>query len=182
MENTSNYFCNFIMITYIYKQMFILYLMVKKGFSSEKDTGWGVIYRLNDLFREVEILAPSGKYDEWNFKLDRIWSNLLYRENMKIEYDEDKKNVISIEIDEDAYKIKMFFDKEISRYKKEVKLERKKNNNSDENKVSKEYIIAKNNLYKSILKKEIWLRKYMRELDLYLKEIEHNPAGAMFGS
>ena len=29
--------------------------------------------------------------------------------------------------------------------------------------------------------KEIWLRKYMSELGLYLKEVEHNPAGAMFG-
>ena len=44
----------------------------KSNVTPQQDTGWGVIYRLNDLFREIETLAPSGEYDKWNFKLDRI--------------------------------------------------------------------------------------------------------------
>ena len=44
----------------------------------------------------------------------------------------------------------------------------------------KNWIIGKRHLYKSLLIKEIWIRKFMNELGLYLKEIEYNPAGAMW--
>ena len=45
---------------------------------------------------------------------------------------------------------------------------------------TKNWIIGKRHLYKSLLIKEIWIRKFMNELGLYLKEIEYNPAGAMW--
>jgi hypothetical protein len=145
-----------------------------------QDTGWGVIYRLNDLFREVESLAPSGKYDEWNIKLDRIFSNLAYRNPLNIVKDKDK-NIISIEFDEDAYKVKLFFDEQILKHKKEMGDAKKKVHEGRDDTVNKDWVIAKKKLYKQILMKEIWLRKYMQELGLYLKEVEHNPAGAMWG-
>lgn len=146
----------------------------------QQDTGWGVIYRLNDLFREVEQLAPSGNYDEWNFKLDRIFSNLCYRNPFKTVKDKDE-NIQSIEFDEEGYRIKMFLDKQIVKAKMEMSQAKKKIPQTKENAKSKEWVKAKNKLYKEIFIKEIWLRKYMQELGLYLKEVEHNPAGAMWG-
>jgi len=151
----------------------------KSNVTSQQDTGWGVIYRLNDLFREVEVLAPSGKYDEWNIKLDRIFSNLCYRNPLEIKKD-DEENIVSIEFDEEAYEIKQFLDNRILKYKKEMNDAKKKVPVGQEEKFNKEYVIGKKRLYKQILIKEIWLRKYMQELGLYLKEIEHNPAGAMW--
>jgi len=152
----------------------------KSNVTPQQDTGWGVIYRLNDLFREVEVLSPSGKYDEWNFKLDRIWSNLMYRNPLDIKFD-DKKNVISVKFDEDAYTVKLYFDNEILKSKKEMNDARRKIPEGKDSLKCKNYVIGKRKLYKTILLKEIWLRKYMQELGLYLKEVEHNPAGAMWG-
>lgn len=152
----------------------------KHTITPQQDTGWGVIYRLNDLFREVEVLAPSGKYDDWNYKLDRIFSNLCYRTPLDIKKDNNGE-ISSIEFDEEAYKIKMFFDGQILKYKKQMNDAKSKILGEQENKVNREWVIAKKKLYKQILMKEIWLRKYMFELNLYLKEVESNPAGSMWG-
>jgi len=154
--------------------------MKKSNVVPQQDTGWGVIYRLNDLFKEVEILAPSGKYDQWNFKLDRIWNNLLYRNKLKIEKDDNEK-IISIEFDEDAFEIKKYFDNKIAGHKKEMRILRKESQDEEKIKKNKDYIQAKNKLYHTITMKDVWLRKFMSELGLYLKEIEYNPAGAMWG-
>lgn len=148
----------------------------------QQDTGWGVIYRLNDLFKEVETFAINGKYDDWNFRLDRIWSNLCYRHKFKVNKDEKTSEITSIEFDEESYNIKCYFDKLIVEQKiimsKARKLDATKDSTTD---TRKEIIRAKNELYKRILMKEIWLRKYMQELGLYLKETKYNPAGAMWG-
>lgn len=146
----------------------------------QQDTGWGVIYRLNDLFREVETLAPTGKYDDWNFKLDRIFSNLCYRTKLKIDKDKNGK-IKSIEFDEEAFDIKRFIDNKILCAKKEMSEARKKIIEGKDYQRDINWIHAKKKLYSSIMLKEIWLRKYMMELGLYLKEVEHNPAGAMWG-
>jgi len=50
--------------------------------SPDKDAGWGLIYRLNNLWAQVDPKATSGDFDGWNFVLDRIYCNLLYEDNM----------------------------------------------------------------------------------------------------
>jgi len=146
----------------------------------QQDTGWGVIYRLNDLFREVESLAPSGKYEDWNFKLDRIFSNLCYRDSLEIDKDTDD-NITSIKFKEEAFKVKSFLDNEITKAKSVRTSVINKTPSGKEYAHKRDFLKAKNDLYKAIFLKEVWLRKYMQELGLYLKEVEHNPAGAMFG-
>lgn len=142
-----------------------------------QDTGWGLIFRLNDLLREVETLAPQGRYDEWNFKLDRIWANLCYREDVEIEYDEDE--IKEIKLNDKDFKEKDFLDNSISEAKRKMREARKK---SGENyQTSSDYIKWKNEIYKRLLLKDVWIRKLMRLNNLYLKEIKTNPAGAMFG-
>jgi len=152
----------------------------KSNVTPQQDTGWGVIYRLNDLFREIETLATNGKYDEWNYKLDRIFSNLCYRNPLKIEKDKNE-NISSIEFDEESFRVKLFLDTQILKHKRDMKIAEKKIPVGHESSKSKEWIKAKKELYKSIFLKEVWLRKYMSELGLYLKEVEYNPAGAMWG-
>ena len=152
----------------------------KSNVTPQQDTGWGVIYRLNDLFREVEFLATSGKYDEWNFKLDRIFSNLCYRNALKI-IKNSNDEIKSIEFDEDAYQIKLFLDTMILKSKGEMSKAKKKVREERNTFINRNWIIAKRGLYKAIFLKEVWLRKYMSDLGLYLKEVEHNPAGAMWG-
>lgn len=149
-----------------------------KNVIPDKDTGWGLIYRLNNLFNQVELLAPKGQYDEWNFKLDRIFINLAYREKLKIIKKDDE--VTSVEYDEEAFSVKSYFDKQISLIKKKMRTIKKDNPDKEYTK-TKEYILEKNNLYNMTNLKEVWLRKYMQQLGLYLKEVENNPGGSMFG-
>lgn len=150
-----------------------------KNSTTQQDTGWGVIYRLNNLFSEVEVLAPSGQYDSWNFKLDRIWSNLVYKNPMEIKKSPDGK-IISMDFSEDDMSEKDFLDTQILLAKSEM-AKAKKSSPPEENYEKKpDYVRGKKRLYRALLKKEIWLRKKMFTLGLYLKEVEYNPAGAMF--
>lgn len=146
--------------------------------NTTQDTGWGVIYRLNGLFAEVEELCAAGKYDEWNIKLDRIWSNLLYRNPMEFIHDDNTKEIISVKFKDEDINKKEFLDKQILKAKSQMSIAKR---DLEPNKVNREYVSAKRKLYKALLMKEIWLRKFMFELGLYLKEIEYNPAGSMWG-
>ncbi len=146
--------------------------------TSQQDTGWGVIYRLNGLFSEVELLAPSGKYDEWSIKLDRIWSNLVYRN--PLEWEEKDGKIISAKLSDEDFAKKDFLDTQILKAKAGIS-KAKKRIPIEEIKVTTEYILAKRKLYQALMLKEIWLKKYMHHLGLYLKETSYNPAGSMWG-
>ena len=150
----------------------------KPQISPNQDTGWGLIFRLNDLLREVENFAVHGEYDEWNYKLDRIWANLTYRENLDIK--EVNGKIVSIDLSEKDMRIKRFIDNQISKYKRGMNFAKKE---AGENwKKDKDYKLNKNGLYKTTLLKDIWIRKLMHKINnLYIKEIKHNPAGSMFG-
>jgi hypothetical protein len=153
-------------------------MVFKKQVSSTLDTGWGVIFRLNDLFREVESLCSAGRYNDWNYKLDRIWTNLCYRNHLVIKKDPDG-NIIEMEYSRDDIEEKNFLDLKISNAKSLLKKLKKKFGANYIN--NKEYLLAKRDLYDCLMLKENWLRKLMHDLDLYLKEIESNPAKAMWG-
>ena len=43
------------------------------------------------------------------------------------------------------------------------------------------YNAAKQAHYDTLLTKDIWLRKFMHELGLYMKEYDFNPATSLFG-
>ncbi len=42
--------------------------------------------------------------------------------------------------------------------------------------------IMRSRWYHKVLLKDVWLRKYMQELGLYLKEIANDPGSVLFGS
>ena len=151
--------------------------MAKKGItkSPQQDTGWGLIFRLNDLWKEVEKLAVAGKYEEWSFRLDRIWCNLVYRDDLVIKYAKDGRTIISIGLSGADTKEKDFLDDKIQAAKSELGSTLKsqeKNGNVNR---------AKRKLYESLMLKDVWLRKFMMVLGLYLKEIEHDPSQAIYG-
>jgi len=179
-------------------------------FSPDKDAGWGLIYRLNNLWGQVDPKAVSGDYDGWNYVLDRIYCNLLYRNDMIIERGykclecgyafktvEVKKEcpkciktsvkgskVVLMEI----LSIKLSKEDELI-YKKlsgDVKDAKNDKIKAIKNIGKKDYKgpgleEAKENHYWSLMIKDIWLRKFMQELKLYLKEVERDPSKALFG-
>ena len=148
----------------------------------DKDTGWGLIFRLNDLLNAIENYCVAGKYDDWNFKLDRIWINLTYREGMKITRDEKTNCILDMELEETDFEEKEFIDNKIAGIKKDLKTyERLLEKNPDEKIYLVKYRKIKNQLYKTLIIKDIWIRKLMNKNKLYIKELKSNPAGAMWG-
>jgi hypothetical protein len=137
------------------------------------DAGWGLIFRINDLWRKADGHALDGDLDKWNFVLDRIFCNLCYRNQMEITLNE-KNELVKINLTEKDELIFKKFSEDIKKAKmiKANALRLKRKSDYDE---------AQNEHYRILMMKDIWLRKFMNELGLYLKEVEKNPATAMFG-
>ena len=72
----------------------------KTKISPQQDAGWGLIYRLNDLWAKVDRFSVQGKYKEWNFLLDKIYCNLLYRNPIDV-IEDSKGKVTGIKLIED---------------------------------------------------------------------------------
>ena len=182
--------------------------MKKKYSSPDKDAGWGLIYRLNSLWAQVDPKATGGDYDGWNFVLDRIYCNLLYGNEMivkrvyqcenkhKFSTFEKKKEcprcrkttgikseiklirIDSVELSDEDEMIYNFLTNKIEEAMnnriKASKTENKKHNNKSIEEYKKEH-------YKALMTKDIWLRKFMQELGLYLKVIESDPSRSLLG-
>jgi hypothetical protein len=134
------------------------------------DASLGLIMRLNKLWFEVDDCASSGDYQRWNIKLDCIFRNLLYKEYLDIEIDEDGKVTgckLSIR-DQNLYN---YLNKEVKIASREFKNIKSKAH----------YEQSKENLYNALQIKDIGLRKFMFQLKLYLKQGDRNPANAMWG-
>lgn len=154
----------------------MVYKRIVPGLAPDKDAGWGLIFRLNSLWARVDSPAESGDYDHWNIILDRIFCNLLYRNPMQIITDENGK-VTDVKIAETdlAYKVFNFHSLKIFQAKIDY-------HQSLVHHKPVPYIkIMKSRWYHAVMMKDIWLRKYMQELGLYLKEIEKSPGTALFG-
>jgi len=148
------------------------------GFNSTEtnyDASLGLIFRLNNLWSNADNKALAGDIDGWNFVLDRIYCNLLYRNPLEATYGgEDGKTVTDVHLNEEAEVVYRQMRRKINMAKIAMKNALKSKNRLD-------YSMKKEVLYRTVMFKDIWLRKFMQELGLYLKEVEFNPATAMFG-
>jgi len=136
----------------------------------DRDASLGLVFRLNNLWAQTDYAMLDGKYDKWNNILDRIYCNLLYREPMEVKEDE-KKQIIKVELSTKDTKIYSFLSKNIQLAKNDYILARQKYKSR-----------FRSIWYHSIQKKDIWLRKEMQKLRLYLKENKKSPGTAMFGN
>lgn len=149
--------------------------MAGSEITPKHDSTLGLIFRLNALWAEVDIPAKSGEYDSWNNVLDRIYVNLLYRDNLEIKED-DEGNIIDAKLSSKDEKIYKYLSTKIAKYKRlHLKVRGKTKSGLDKKK------IVRGMWYKAVMLKDIWLRKYMNELKLYIKETKSKPGGVMFG-
>ena len=143
------------------------------------DASLGLVYRLNILWSKADFAALGGKYEEWNNILDAIFRNLLYREDVITEVNEETGAITRVELSKKDTKIYRYLSLQIAKARKDHRLASSK---IDESKLSKiDKAKARSVWYHSIQKKDIWLRKFMMKLKLYLKETERSPGGALFG-
>lgn len=144
------------------------------------DAGLGLIFRLNALWNRVDNYALAGEMDKWNFTLDRIFSNLSYRDDMEITYVDPRERMEAKKIITDiqlAPREKKIHDKFKALLKK-AKLDKTK---AIKLKSRADYNKAREDEYDTLMKKDIWLRKYMQQLKLYIKESEFDATKAMWG-
>jgi len=187
--------------------------MVKKvAFSSpDKDAGWGLIYRLNNLWGQVDPKATSGNFEGWNFVLDRIYCNLLYEDNMVVHriYECDnghrfsslnKKTecpicrkqtklrveiklveIKSVELSDEDKMVYEFLTKKIAEEKNNKIKAIKASQNPEKVYKGKNLEQSKADYYKALMMKDIWLRKFMQSKGLYLRVVSSDPSNALFG-
>ena len=136
------------------------------------DASLGLIFRLNILWAKVDNHSEAGDYDGWNVLLDRIYCNLLYREEIEVKEDEDK-NIIDVSLCEDDEKVYKFLTTNI--FKAKATYFKTPFTNIQKK------TIMKSRWYRAVMLKDIWMRKYMQKLKLYLKEVEHTPGSSLFG-
>jgi len=146
---------------------------------SSIDTGWGLIYRLNTLFNKAEDSSLSGDFDKWNFILDRIYINLCYKGAMNIVFDVNEPNmmptkVLEIDIPNEE---KMVFTK----FRELMRNIKAKSMSAIRKRDKLQYEAYKEEHYRVLMMKDIWLRKIMMERGLYLKEYEFDKSRAMWG-
>lgn len=140
-------------------------------FAPSTDASLGLVYRLNILWSKADFAALGGRYEEWNNVLDAIYRNLLYREDIITEVNEDTKVITSVKLSTKDTKIYKYLSLKIAEAKKDYNFARSKRDKAR----------ARGIWYHSIQKKDIWLRKFMMALKLYLKETEKSPGSVLFG-
>jgi len=151
--------------------------MVKRNnnYSSSVDAGYGLIYRLNDLWNGADRAALSGDLEKWNHILNAIFRNLCYRGTMEIEYeDHEKTKIKKIGLNEDDSLVYYKFQERIRNSTAKIHIAIKNKNRNEYNK-------AREELHSILSEKDVWLRKFMQERGLYLREVEFDPSQAMWG-
>jgi hypothetical protein len=151
----------------------------KKGFlkkvaGSTLDTGWGLIFRLNDLWKQADYIALTGELDKYNDILTRIFVNLLYKVPMELSYDDKKENIVAIDWSDEDSKV-------FNKLKDLIKEVKRKEQDAIVKKDRAAYNQAREDHYELLLKKDTWLRKFMMEKGLYLKETSFDPERALWG-
>ena len=139
-----------------------------QDFTPERDASLGLVFRLNFLWAQTDYAALEGNYDKWNNILDRIYCNLLYKEEIEVE--EKDGSITKIKLSTKDVRVYSFLSKNIHIAKRNFMKANKKNKG-----------ITRSRWYHSVQKKDIWLRKLMQTLKLYLKENIRTPGSAMFG-
>ena len=149
-----------------------------QSYQPNLDAGLGLIFRLNALWNKADYAALEGDFDKWNFVLDAIYRNLLYRHNMDVKYEIDDKgkpvSIISIDLLKEDKLIFNWFKHKI----RQLKVNRMR---AIRYKKKALYHQSLEGLYTVLGQKDSWLRKFMQERGLYLREVEFNPANAMWG-
>lgn len=149
--------------------------MQHEEITNSLDASLGLIYRLNILWRNVDMYTSNGKYDEWNNELDCIFKNLLFEKELELVRD-DNGEIKEVKVNEDDHKIYSILSKKVFGWKMAWIRELKTN------KKSSKLPIIRSRWYEALMLKDIWLRKLMFREKLYLNRKKSAPGTALFGS
>jgi len=149
-------------------------------YQPKQDTGWGLIFRLNDLLGRIERDVEAGDLDKWNLHLDRVFANILHKDPEEVVRDDKTGKIIDIKFSKDDIEIFVRLNEKIEKMKSEIYIIIHNEHNEDKFK-REELMKFRKNYYNLLFKKDIWVRKKMSQKKLYLTQIEHNPMRAIYG-
>ena len=129
----------------------------------EKDTGWGLIYRLNRLLDGMENACALGSWDKWNLLMDRVFVNIIYKNPAEIIKDADG-NIIDVKLTHEDVHVFRALNKKIRDCKKDLLLQKKSGN-------SEQVHIINARLYNIYMTKDAWLKKTMFRMNIYLTDV-----------
>lgn len=135
-----------------------------------KDTGWGLIFRLNGILGKIEDDIEQGRLDSWNLHMDRIYINIMHKNPEEIIKD-NKGKIIDVQFSKEDMEVFDIINKKIRELRKNIAYAISPSKK----------IINKNLLYDALNKKDIWMRKKMFKMNLYLRETERDPRKAIYG-
>jgi hypothetical protein len=131
----------------------------KNFYNQDINTGLGLIFRLNFLMQELEYAVLDGNYQRWNTLLDRLYCNIMYKNSLEILKDEDQ-NILSVELSNEDKRVYIILNKMVkAAFKSKKRIQ----------------------VYNALMKKELFLKKKMFELNIYLKQVTSDPGSAIFG-
>ena len=141
-----------------------------KEYSPAVDSSLGLVFRLNGLWAEADRYSIGGLYNGWNNSLNALWRNLMYRNPM--EYSGEGKD-IKIDLSEQDKRGWIILDRNVNISKKNYTIASKRRD-----KKARHYL---GRWYKCLEMKDLFLRKKMFQLGLYLKESSRDTSEATFG-
>ncbi len=146
--------------------------MAQQNLTPDREASLGLIFRLNNLWADIDDVSRKGFYLAWNNALDAIYRNLLYREEMVTKVDKNTGKITKVGFSEKDIKVYRFISLEIAKA-----IENSKFNRNPRLKKK-----LKSVWYHKVQKKDIWLRKMMYKNKLYLKETEATPGSTVYGT
>ncbi len=138
----------------------------------DRDSSLGLIFRLNKLWASVDFFSTNGRYDEWNNVLDALYRNLHYRNDMETIVDKETGKILDVKLSKKDIQEYKHLSMNVAKRRKEFLMNRNP-------RLKKQ---KRSRWYHAVQKKDIYTRKFMQSLKLYLKETEKRPGTAMFGT
>lgn len=146
--------------------------MAFKNFDSNIpiDGSMGLMYRLNILWNKADLTSMSGKFEDWNYVLDRIFVNLMYKEPL-VTIKDEQETIIDVQLSPEDKKMYRLLNKKVNQANLLVQ-------QADTKQLRDSAMKRK---YQALLMKDAGLRKLQHKLKLYTKEHTGSPGGAMWG-
>lgn len=146
-------------------------------FQPRQDTGWGLIFRLNGILNKIEHDVDEGDLDSWNKHIDAVYRNILYKNDVETIRDEQGK-ILDVRLTKEDTQIFSMFARNIKNVRDKMRVV---TGYEDEDEKRRLLHNLREELYNILFKKDLWIRKLMFTLELYLRQVEHDPRRAIYG-
>lgn len=146
-----------------------------KNWQSEMklDTGISLIFRISDILKKIEFDCERGDLESWDRHIGRIFNNVMFKAPGEVVKNEQGE-IIDFHLTKEDMEIFGMFNRNIFSIRKAMIEARRDGDREELQLLNLKY-------HSTINKKDLWIRKLLFKLDLYLQRAEHDPSKAIYG-